>query len=251
MDFNKIGWCHFTNGYWSGCTEVSPACDNCYARVIMQDRFKRVTWGAHQPRLPSLENARKRTRSIAAKAKKDGIRYRVFINSASDTFDAEVPDEWRHFLFEDIKNHPEIDFLLLTKRPGIASRYHDRFFRDGDESIWPRNAWLGVTVESPQYLWRLKQLPRTPAPCFASIEPMIEPFSVEDIRNLVFYANWVIVGGERSSNPRPIDLANAELIQDACRRGGVPFYFKQVSGRNPKDTDIPPHLQTRQFPKPR
>lgn len=253
-DFNSIGWCHYTRGYWSGCTELSPACDNCYARIMLQDRFKRVLWGSGQERIPSFDNATKGIAAIARKAKRDGVRYRIFINSASDTFDAEVPDEWRHRIFEDARKFPEVDFLLLTKRPKVALNYWRRYMmlHDGTEpedNLWPRNVWLGVTVESPQYLWRLDCMP--PAPVrFVSMEPMVEPFGFDDIRRLTgSLVDWVIVGGERGKDARPIDLDNVRRIQDACRRKGKAFYFKQVSGFNPNDAMIPEDLRVREFPK--
>lgn len=219
---------------------------------MLQDRFKRVEWGKDKPRFPSFDNATKFIASIARKAERDNERYRIFINSASDTFDAEVPDEWRHRIFADANAFPQVDFLLLTKRPSVAMRYWHKNLKlyDGsnpEDNLWPKNAWFGVTVESPQYLWRLDRLP--PAPVrFASIEPMIEPFDFDEIRKLVGRVDWLIVGGERGKDARPIDLDNVRRIQDACRRKGVAFYFKQVSGLNPKDEEIPEDLRVREFP---
>lgn len=252
MTFNKIGWCHFTVGFWSGCTEVSPACDNCYAREMLQNRFGLVTWGAKQPRRPSLENAAKELRRINNKAKRDGIRYRVFINSASDTFDAEVPDEWRDALFESIRQAPHIDALVLTKRPTLARRYRESGFADEKQAHrtqWPPNLHLGVTIETPQYLWRIGEMPIAGGIRFVSIEPMLATFLPCDVAEIVRRVGWVIVGGERDRDFRAMDMGSVRLVRDACRLAGAPFYFKQMAGVNPKDEQIPEDLRIREFPE--
>lgn len=116
-----IEWCDATVNFWIGCTKVSAACDHCYAEALAA-RFGLATWGHGAPRV--------RTRSAVAtafkldrKAAKRGVRLKVFSNSMSDFFDAEVPDEWRDEAMAVMALTPNLDWLVLTKRPKVMRGY--------------------------------------------------------------------------------------------------------------------------------
>jgi protein gp37 len=120
---SAIQWTDHTMNFWIGCTAVSPACDHCYAQTL-SERYGWAKWGAGMPRY------RTRDWSTPAawnrKAAKLGLRYRVFSNSLSDFFDVEVPDTWRNDAMVVIEATPNLDWLLLTKRPKVARWYFER-----------------------------------------------------------------------------------------------------------------------------
>lgn len=110
-----IQWCDHTFNGWVGCTKVSPACDHCYAEALMDHRHHRVEWGGERS-LTSDANWRQPLRWNRA-AREAGIRRKVFCASLADVFDNQVPEVWRHRLWALIAICPDIDWLLLTKRP--------------------------------------------------------------------------------------------------------------------------------------
>lgn len=240
---SKIEWTHHTFNSWVGCTEVSPACDNCYARVLMQDRFKKAEWGKGKERILASDTMWEKPLVWNRRAAKNGVRERVFCASLADVFDTEVSDEWRHRLFNLIRVTPHLDWLLLTKRAAKAVRYYQTAMLS-----WPVNAWIGVTVESPKYLGRLKAIEAIPAPVrFASVEPLVAPFDSFEAEALAAVADWIIVGGESGRGHREMPLEWARKIRDSCALLDTAFFFKQTAGKG----EIPEDLQIRQFPVPR
>jgi protein gp37 len=144
---------------------------------------------------------------------------RIFLNSLSDTFHKDVSDGFLDATFDMITQYPQHIFQVLTKRPEGFSRIQ----------TWPRNVWLGVTMESEKYLSRLEILKKQDAAVrFASLEPLLGPIPVDAIKGL----DWLIVGGESGPKARPMDLKWAIEIREACRRYGVPLWFKQVGGKD-------------------
>ena len=119
-DVTGISWADSTVNYWLGCHEVGPGCDNCYARHLVEDRFKRATWGADTPRVQTAEATRRKVHTYqraAAAFREDHGRSRiVFVNSLSDTFDKAAPQAWRDEIFADIEACPDVNFYLVTKR---------------------------------------------------------------------------------------------------------------------------------------
>jgi protein gp37 len=126
----KIEWAHHTFNPWIGCTRVSPACDHCYAADLAR-RYSWAKWGPGEPRRFAAASTWKHPRKWDREAKAAGVRRRVFCASLADVFDAEVDDEWRVSLIEEILATPNLDWLLLTKRPQVAKKFFD--------DIVPRN----------------------------------------------------------------------------------------------------------------
>lgn len=141
----EIGWTDSTHNHWLGCTKISPACDNCYAEALMDNRLHRAEWGAGKPRVLTSEANRRKplqwNRSPFYECEKCGLRTdnpmvaqcigphrtqhswrparrRVFCSSLADVFDNEVPAEWLADLLDLIRRTPNLDWLLLTKRIG-------------------------------------------------------------------------------------------------------------------------------------
>lgn len=196
---SKISWTHATWNPWFGCTEVSPACDHCYARVLMQDRFGKVEWGAGQPRVRTSVATWNDMARLQRQAVKEGSRKLCFTASLADIFDAEVPLLWLADALDTLLSCPHVDVLLLTKRPHlirerIAKALPDRGNPDAVNKhpalaaygwLWIEkgvpfpNIRFGTTVESQKFVHRLKSLCDLPAHVlFVSAEPLLGPLQL-------------------------------------------------------------------------
>lgn len=213
-----ISWAHSTFNPWIGCTKVGPGCDNCYAATLMQDRHKRVTWGAGEARsrTKTWDQPLRWNKQAAA----SGEPWRVFCASLADVFDNEVPDEWRTDLWALIAATPHLTWLILTKRIGLAPR------------AMPANVWIGATmVNQDEYVRDIDKLLRIDAPVrFISAEPLLGQINL--IRSKA--PEWLIVGGESGANARPMNPDWVGGLRDQCAELGVAFHFKQWGGRSPK-----------------
>lgn len=228
MKNSSIEWTHHTFNPWIGCTQVSPACDHCYAMVMMDQRYHRVEWGAGRPRIRTTPQYWRQPIRWNQEATLRGVRERVFCASFADVFDGEMPEtlsEWRADLWELIESTPQLDWLLLTKRPGNIMRlapWKDR---------WPHNVWVGTSVENEE--WARRRLPvlsEVPAVVrFVSAEPLLGAFSLAD-----YSVDWLITGGESGNGFRKLDIEHVRSLRDQCQARGTAFFFKQWGGRTPK-----------------
>jgi protein gp37 len=144
-----------------------------------------------------------------------------FVNSMSDLFHEEIPDDYIRQVFDVIRRAPQHTFQVLTKR---AERMAD-FFRTNDTS---KNAWLGVTVEDRRYgVPRIDALRRVPAAIrFLSVEPLLEDLGEIDLAGI----HWVIVGGESGPKARPMKQDWVLSVKRQCEEQGAAFFFKQWGG---------------------
>jgi protein gp37 len=228
----EISWAHSTFNPWIGCTRVSPGCDNCYAATLMQDRYRRVTWGAGEARSRTKTWDQPRRWNKLAKA--SGEPWRVFCASLADVFDNEVPGEWRQELGQLIMDTPYLTWMLLTKRIGNVKPMMASDFR---WDAMPGNVWLGITVvnqaEADRDIPKLLQVPAKVR--WLSCEPLLGGI---DLRNYLTdcyvspRVDWVIVGGESGAGARPMPVEWVREIRDDCAFDGVPF--KQWGGVRPK-----------------
>ena len=222
MKDSNISWTDNTFNGWFGCTEVSPGCDNCYAKFLMETLWKKVKWGRGKPRVRTTADYWKQPLRWNRHAAAEGIRTKVFCASLGDVFDPEVPKQWRDDLFALIRDTPNLDWQLLTKRPGEAVKY-------STNHPWPGNAWIGTSIEDQKRASRAQIITRIPAPVrFLSVEPLLGPVQL-DLRGI----DWVIVGGESGHRYRPMAREWAISVRDQCRAANVAFWFKQVGGRTP------------------
>lgn len=211
---SSIEWTQDTWNPVTGCTKVSAGCAHCYAermakrlQVMDNPRYQHgfdVALHYDLLRLPLLQR-RPRT---------------IFVNSMSDLFHERIPLEFIKHVFATMTAAPWHTFQVLTKR----SR---RLAQVAAELNWPANVWMGVTVESQEYVWRVDDLRRVPASVrFLSCEPLLGPLNL-DLQSV----HWVIVGGESGPRARPMDEAWARSLKDQCEAASVPFYFKQWGGK--------------------
>lgn len=237
---SKIEWTDHTFNPWVGCTKVSPACDHCYAEGWAKRTGQSSLW-AGERRRTSLQNWAQPFR-WNRKAEKDGRRYRVFCASLADVFDNQVPIEWRDDLFKLIAATPNLDWLLLTKRPQNIRKFLP--WGVGCHP-WP-NVWLGTTAENQEELARRRgHLLSVPAVVhFLSCEPLLERIWLPAKDTYWHSLDWVIVGGESGHHAREMKAEWARSLRDECAQMGIAFFMKQMTRKAP----IPDNLMVRQFP---
>lgn len=214
----KIEWTETTWNPVTGCSKISDGCRNCYA-----------------------ERLAKRLQAMGNKRYADGFEVSlhydvidaplkwnrpqvVFVNSMSDLFHEDIPLSFIQDVFKVMLKADRHIFQILTKRS-------ERLLSLSDKLNWPRNVWMGVTVESQKYVRRIDDLSKVPAQVkFLSIEPMLSGFEVLPLRNI----DWVIVGGESGPRCRGIEADWVRSVRDLCQVGKVPFFFKQWGGTRKK-----------------
>jgi protein gp37 len=144
----------------------------------------------------------------------------VFVNSMGDLFHEEVPIQFIRRVFEVMESTSRHTYQLLTKRA-------DRLAKVAPFLPWPRNVWMGVTVEDNEHLRRVDLLREVPSAVrFLSIEPLLGPLPDLKLEGV----NWVIVGGESGPGARPMYADWVVDIRDICLNFEVPFFFKQWGG---------------------
>ena len=227
---SKIEWTDHTFNPWWGCTKVSPACDHCYAETWAR-RVGLDVWSSGKPRRFLSDAYWRQPHRWNKVARLANQRARVFCASMSDVFEWKKElTPWRHKLWGLIEETPHLDWLLLTKRPHLATRLTP--WNDN----WPRNVWLGVTVENQK--WTEKRLPHLesiPANIrFLSCEPLLGKINLcEWLEQNVIH--WVIAGGESGFNARPSNPDWFLSLRDQCIAHDTPFHFKQWGDWAPVD----------------
>lgn len=243
VENSNIEWTTHTFNPWIGCQKVGPGCDNCYAEAWdargLQKRESR--WGAHADRTrTSAGNWSKPlawNRAARACIAVGLERPRVFCASLADVFDnhPSIRPEWRADLWAMIRATPNLDWMLLTKRPGNIAGMLPPDWGQG----YP-NVWLGCTVVNREEMLRDgPKLKRVPARVrFWSVEPLLG-----DIGEIPcdLLPDLVIVGGESGPRARPMHPDHVRSLRDQCVAAGVSFFFKQWGEYRPPET--PAELQ--------
>lgn len=250
----KIEWADHSWNPWSGCTKVSPACDHCYAEGWAK-RSGIVVWGAKADRRRTTVANWKKPLKWQKEAKAADKRFSVFCASLADVFDnhKSIEQSWRDDLWQLIRDTPDLDWMLLTKRP----QNYERFLPDDWGSGYP-NVWLGTTVENQEEAERrIPHLLRVNAIIhFLSCEPLLGPLNLSrislgrceakfrfqpELNQIEFTFNaltptnsfewprldWVIAGGESGHGARPSHPDWFRSLRDQCAEAGVEFHFKQ------------------------
>lgn len=294
----NIAWCDSTSSPWFGCSRTSPGCQFCYAEELTL-RHGWAGWGDNAPRVRSKgfeKNVRAMHRKpnvgiycgeasgqesrdmnccalCSTETDHEPIRRRRIFPSLMDWLDPKVPIEWLADFLKVIYECPNLDFLLLTKRPEIFNErmdgacmlwacdgsyretpesrcYHDMLcqWRAGHS---PRNVWIGVSVEDQKRADdRIPVLLMMPAAVrFLSVEPLLKPITFDLGGNANWHFNcltgkqgwlsvnrhvdWVIVGGESGPNRRDCGVGAIIDVADQCKAAGVPVFVKQDSALKP------------------
>lgn len=226
---SKIEWTTHTFNPWWGCTKISEACKNCYAETWAK-RVGQDIWGPKPKRRLLSDNHWKQPLKWNRDAEGSLERPRVFCASMADVY--EDRDELlplRARLFDLIEQTPNLDWLVLTKRPENVMKM-SRWNND-----WPSNVWLGTTIElqkrADELLPFLAEIPAKVR--FISAEPLLGPLNIE--KWLGSTIDWVITGGESGPKARPASPVWFRELHAQCMRTETAFHFKQWGDWGPGD----------------
>ncbi|MCC6470769.1 MAG: phage Gp37/Gp68 family protein [Alphaproteobacteria bacterium] len=217
-----IEWTDATWNPVTGCTKLSPGCDNCYAERFAE-RFRGVL--GHP-----FENGF--DLQLRPERLEQPLRWRepkmIFVNSMSDLFHKEVPFAFVDRVFDTMENARWHKFQILTKRSSRLRDYVNARYR---AAIAPSHIWLGTSIEDGARKSRVRHLQAASASIrFLSIEPLLGPIGPIDLSGI----HWVIVGGESGPRARPLQPEWVREMRNQCTAAKVPFFFKQWGGLRPK-----------------
>jgi len=226
-DHSSIEWTQATWNPTTGCDQTSPGCDRCYALTLAK-RLKAM--GNPKYRVDGDPRTSGPGFGVTLHEESLDLPRRwatprlIFVDSMSDLFHPNVSAAFIARVFAVMAETPRHTYQLLTKRS-------KRLAEISSDLPWPRNVWIGVSVETATYKFRIDHLRRVPASTrFLSIEPLIGPVGELDLEGI----HWVIVGGESGPGARPVACESITEIRDQCVAADVPFFFKQWGGRTPK-----------------
>jgi protein gp37 len=211
---SNIEWTEMTWNPVTGCTKISQGCKHCYAERMAKRLtamgVQRYHNGFEVTLHPDLVDVPRTWRQPRV----------VFVNSMSDLFHADIPLAYIQRVFATMQDCPHHTFQVLTKRA-------ERLAEIAPYLPWPKNVWMGVSVESARVLHRVSALQSVHANVrFLSLEPLIGPLEDIPLKGI----HWVIVGGESGPKARPMREEWALSILRQCRTAKVPFFFKQWGG---------------------
>ena len=217
-----IEWTEATWNPVTGCTKISPGCDNCYAERFAE-RFRGVPGHPFEQGFDLQLRPERLDQPLKWKKPRT-----IFVNSMSDLFHKEVPISFVDQVFDTMELAHWHTFQVLTKRSSLMRRYVNSRYKDAPV---PPHIWLGVSVEDGKRKSRIQHLRDTNATIrFLSIEPLIGPVGALDLNGI----HWVIVGGESGPRARPMKEEWALEVRDQCIDADVHFFFKQWGGFRPK-----------------
>lgn len=216
---STIEWTDATWNPITGCTQISPGCDHCYA-LAFAERFRGVRGHPYEQGF-DLRLWESRL-SLPLSWREPRM---IFVNSMSDLFHESVPDDFIRRVFATMLEAHWHVFQVLTKRPR-------RMAELAPSLPWPPHVWAGTSVELDRFTWRanhyLRQVPA--AVRFVSAEPLLGPLPSLELGHL----QWLITGGESGPNHRRVDVEWVRDLRRRCVEHGVAFFHKQWGGRTPK-----------------
>ena len=229
-DRSTIEWTEATWNPTTGCDQVSPGCDNCYALTLAK-RLKAMG----NPKYQDDGDLQTSGPGFALTLHKDELalpcRWKsprvIFVNSMSDLFHPEVPDQFIEDVFQVMADTPRHTYQVLTKRS-------QRLVKLATRLPWPENIWMGVSVETDRYCFRVDHLSGVPSAIrFVSAEPLLGELPSLSLDAI----DWVIAGGESGTNARPMHPSWVFDLRDRCLESDTAFFFKQWGAWTPRDDD--------------
>ena len=217
-----IEWTDETWNPVTGCSKVSPGCDNCYMFALY-------------PRLSAMGvrgyEATPDTVTVLPERLEVPLRWTrprlVFVNSMSDLFHPRVPLAFIGEVFDVMGRAEAHVFQVLTKRP-----HRMRHIIEKLDIRVARNVWLGVSAENQKFA-DSRLPPLLDVPCavrFVSAEPLLGPLDLSPWLHGPERVDWLIVGGESGAGARPMDLEWARSLRDQASAAGVAYFLKQLGG---------------------
>lgn len=232
-DHSAIEWTHRTWNPVIGCTRVTAGCDHCYAFTLHEQRHKvylqhHGRWSENGYPMPRQYEQPFTAIQLLEDRLEAPLHYKapsmIFVNSMSDLFHSQVPEEYIQKIFAIMQLASWHTFQILTKRPG-------RLRHLATHLPWPSNVWVGVSIESDELTPRANALRNVPAAVrFLSCEPLLGPLPSLRLEGI----DWVIAGGESGAAARPLNEEWVIQLRDRCQAANVPFFFKQWGGKTAK-----------------
>jgi protein gp37 len=225
---SQLSTIEWTDATWNpvrGCTKISPGCKNCYAKTFAE-RFRGVPGHPYEQGFDLRVVPEKLFEPLKWKRPR-----KIFVNSMSDLFHPDVPDEFIARVAEVMIRGAWHTYQVLTKR---AQRLEALLNTSLKFATHSSHIWWGVSVEDQKHgLPRIDHLRNTPAAIkFISAEPLLQHLGPVDLRKI----DWVIVGGESGRGARPIEEPWIQSLLEQCEKQKVRFFFKQWGGTNKKAT---------------
>ena len=212
---STIEWTEATWNPVTGCTKVSPGCAHCYAETFAE-RFRGVPGHPYQRGFDLQLRPERLEQPLAWRQPR-----MIFVNSMSDLFHEDVPEDYIRDVFKVMRRAHRHTFQVLTKRS-------ERLEELAPKLPWPRNVWMGVSVENQRWTPRTDALRTVKAKVrFLSCEPLLGPLKL-DLRGI----HWVIVGGESGPHARRMNPDWVRDIRRQCAAADVAFFFKQWGAHN-------------------
>ena len=217
----------------TGCVPCSKGCDNCVALLNLQKQCRSLD--------PQFNE------TAFSKELQKGLNYMVA--SLGDLFDLE---DWNKIdmIFKKMISTQESRFFLCTKKPDQLREYME----DAEwESNQMENIWLGTSIESQEYVYRVDELINTVEIChrYIQVEPMLGPISLKDYFE-TGAIEWIIIGCETGEGRREFNIEWAEdLIQEAKSFGVkvfVNWYNSDESGVTDNINLFPNSIRYRETP---
>lgn len=214
-DKSAIEWTNTTWNVYTGCSKISPGCKNCYAE-------------RYALRLKNM-GIKKYANGFDLTFHSDVLEYplkiksprMIFVNSMSDLFHEDIHFDSIKLIFDIMEKAEWHNFQILTKRSSRLKEF-GRWY-----GSFPKNVWMGVSVETSKYKKRIDELRNTKSKIhFLSLEPLLESLGILNLDDI----EWVIAGGESGVNFRICKAAWIREIRDQCTKAQVPFFFKQWGG---------------------
>jgi protein gp37 len=217
---SHIEWTDATWNPVTGCTKISPGCKHCYAERLA-NRLKAMGQGNYRNGFALTLQPQMLELPLRWKTPK-----RIFVNSMSDLFHQDVPTAYIQRVFDVMNRAHWHQYQVLTKRS-------ERVLELSKELAWSPQIWMGVSVETEKYKYRIDDLRKTDAQVkILSLEPLLGSLGKLNLRGI----DWAIVGGESGPGARFMDSTWVTEIRDQCVRAGVAFFFKQWGGVQKKKT---------------
>ncbi len=218
-EHSTIEWTDATWNPVRGCTKISPGCARCYAETFAE-RFRGVPSHPYEHGFDLRTVPHKLAEPLVWTKPK-----MVFVNSMSDLFHRDVPDDYILAVVRVMRLANWHTYQVLTKR---SERLRDLLLTKLRDAADEPHIWWGVSVENRRHgLPRVEHLRAAPAKMrFLSVEPLLEDIGPVDLGGF----SWVIVGGESGHGARPMLPAWVRSIRGQCAAASVPFFFKQWGG---------------------
>ena len=214
----SIEWTECSWNPITGCTKISEGCRNCYA-ARMAHRLKAMGNIRYENEFEVTIHEDLIDKPLHWKKPK-----RIFVNSMSDLFHKDIPDDVIIRIFQTMNKANWHTFQILTKRS-------DRLAELSQKLNWTPNIWMGVSIENKETIFRAEHLKNTNATIkFISAEPLLESIGDIDLNGI----DWLIVGGESGHHCRPLSEKWVIELRDLAKRTNTAFFFKQWGGINKK-----------------